>query len=237
MIERVAVDDERAEIAQGLKRGGLAAARAAGDADHLHAVNERVGNLILPKRAGAKYLIRRGAHVDDGGLAPDAALAAVYHGVYLPVEVFKHLLRVLRAFRTGGIRRGRGEGKLCTTERLKRQRMVWTAQADRRAPGADYVRHGGLRAQDNRERAGPEPSGKQLRLRGHVLAVFVHRGGVRDHERQRLNCRAALHVVYPPHGAFIQPAARKAIHRFRRHGDKAAVSYYVRRGGHIVLQD
>lgn len=145
MIHGVAVNyhrSQRFKLPQGCR---FTAARAAGYAEHGEIIGKGFSYRFLGQRRFTQYLIRSFAHVNDGRFRADAALAAVNYGGNFAVEVFNDLSGVLWTRLTGRVCRGRCQRKLRLLQKLKRQRMVGTAQCNGISARSDYLRHNGLR--------------------------------------------------------------------------------------------
>ena len=225
VIHLVAVEAERAHAAQDLQRRGLARAGAAGEADYAHVLAQGRGDVPLGQGALAEYAVGSAREVDYRALTAYAALAAVDDGLYLAVEVAEHLLRRLGARLARGVGRRRGQGQAALAQQLQRQRVIRASEAHAapaREHDARYLRPGG---QDYGERSRPEARRERPRRLRHLRAALFKGLRPRHHQRQGLYLRAALDLVDALHGALVEAAAREAVHRLGRHGDKRALPY------------
>ena len=226
VIHGIAVYQQCAAALKLVERSGLAAACAARDADYLHTIDKRVGYLIRRKRALTQDPVRCAAEVYQRRFTPDAAFSAVKHGVDLAVEIFQNAVGVFGAWLAGRVRRRGCKGYAAFFEQLQRQRVIRAAQADRLPSRADYLRHTRRGFHHYRQRPRPELFRECIRLRRDIFAVALHRRRVMHHERQGLDLRPPLDLVYFRHGFLVKTVPREAVHSLRRDGYESAAAHY-----------
>ena len=100
MVDRIAVEHERAHGFKLLQRSRFPAAGAAGYADYLHPVDKRIGDILSGQRPLTEDAVRGLTHVYYRRLAAKAASSTVDNCIYLTVKILKHLTGVLGTFLT-----------------------------------------------------------------------------------------------------------------------------------------
>ena len=229
VIHCVAVDDERALALELHERSRLAAAGAARDADDVHLAHERVPDGIVRHGGGAQDAVRRAREINERGLPPDAAGAAVDDGCDLPVKIRQYIVRRLRARRAGGIGRRCCQRQLRRLNERERGRVIRAAQADGLSARAHDLGHAGFGAQHDRERTGPEGLGQRMGRLRHGVAVARHRRGIVHHQRQRLDARPAFDFIDLRDSLGVEAVSGKAVDRLRRDSDELPGADGIRR--------
>ena len=181
---------------------------------HLH-LAQGVPQLLQRHPAGAEEARGRAGQVDDGGLHPHGAGAAVYDGVNLPVHVLQHVPRRGRAGPAGGVPRGGRNGHVRRRDDLPAQGVGGTAHPHRVQPRRDHIGDQGLAGQDHGHGAGPEPLCQGPGRRRDVLAAALQPARLRDVEDQGVVLGAALGLEDVGHRLRVKPVGPQAVHRLR----------------------
>jgi len=161
--------------------------------------------------------------VGHSRLQPDVARPAVQHQGDQPVKVVQHVPGCRRAGASGAVGTGGGDRHTADPQQFTRGRMAWRAQRDRFKPGADLRGDHCLPFDDQGQRPRPERVCEQIR-QPVPFAAGTGSLFIRHVYDQGIVRGPAFRLKDPSHRFHRKRICPKAVHRFRRKGDQAALS-------------
>ena len=185
--------------------------------------------------AGPQQPGRVAGQVQDGGLHPHRAGAAVHHAVDAAVHVLQHVLGRGAAGPAGQVGAGRRDGDARLPDDGQGHRVVGAAHRHRVQPGGGLIGDDGPPLQDHGQRAGPELPRQHIGQGRHVGTVPGQPLGAGDMDDEGIVLGPALGLEDPLHRGAVQGVGPQAVHRLRGDAHQAAVPQDLGRCGDLVL--